>query len=192
MNGYQSPQLSYGGAPIDAMAMNYGQIPATSYNVASPTTGATTGMASPAVAPVVMPTGAGSPMTGVASGVGTPVTPMTNAGGTGTGVAPVAGGQQNLGNNLLWNGTGENRTLNYDGMQMIAGGLQTIGNLYMAWQQNKLAKDSLQLQRDNYETNLANQTTSYNNSLEDRIRGRYTRSQQNDPAIQAQIDERSL
>lgn len=173
--------------PYDAMSMNYGQMPSTSYGVASPVTAAPAGM--PATAPMVMPSGSVSPTTGVAAGAGSMVSPVTAAGQV---QAPAAGGQQSFGNSLIWNGTGENRTLNYDGMQMIAGGLETIGNLYMSWQQNKLAKEALQLQRDSYESNLANSTTSYNNSLEDRIRGKYTRSQQDDPAIQAEIDARSL
>lgn len=62
---------------------------------------------------------------------------------------------------------------NVGGWQGIASGIQTIGNLYMAYQQNKLAKDSLNFQKDSFNKNLANQTQSYNTSLEDKIRSRY-------------------
>ena len=48
-----------------------------------------------------------------------------------------------------------------------------FGDLWMGFQANKLAKQSLQLQRDSYETNLANATSAYNLALEDRVRGRY-------------------
>lgn len=81
------------------------------------------------------------------------------------------------------NGDGSFNTGN---LQLALGGIQTLGALWNSYQQNKLAKESLSLQRNAFETNLANQTQTYNTSLEDRIRARYAtegRSEQADSYI---------
>ena len=53
-------------------------------------------------------------------------------------------------------------------------GLSTIGNLWGAYQGNKLARKQLSLSTDAYNTNLTNSIKSYNTQLEERIRGRYS------------------
>ena len=72
---------------------------------------------------------------------------------------------QQGGSDLGWN-TGTLQT----GLQ----GLATIGNLWGAFQGNKLARKQLSLATDAYNTNLTNQIKSYNTQLEDRIRGRHS------------------
>ena len=72
------------------------------------------------------------------------------------------------------------------GAQMALGAIQTLGSLWNSFQQNKMAKQSLALQTRAFETNLRNQTQSYNTALEDRIRARYAtegRSEQADSYI---------
>lgn len=60
------------------------------------------------------------------------------------------------------------------GMAQIGlGAISTLGSLWNSFQQNKIAKKSLALQERTFETNLANQTQTYNTELEDRIRNRY-------------------
>lgn len=51
-------------------------------------------------------------------------------------------------------------------------GLEGLGNLWGAWQSNKLAKDQLNFTKNFARANLANQTQAYNTSIEDRARSR--------------------
>lgn len=64
--------------------------------------------------------------------------------------------------------------LNLGNLETLTGMIGTLGTLYGAFQQHKLAKDSFNFQKDAYEKNMANQTKSYNTALEDRIKARYT------------------
>lgn len=64
-------------------------------------------------------------------------------------------------------------------------GLATLGNLWGAFQGNKLARKQFGLARDAYNTNLTNQIKSYNTTLEERIKGRHPT---NDVAAQAKAD----
>lgn len=65
-----------------------------------------------------------------------------------------------------------NGNLNLGNMETLTGIVGTLGTLYGAWQQHKLAKESFNFQKEAYEKNMANQTKSYNTALEDRIRSR--------------------
>lgn len=64
-------------------------------------------------------------------------------------------------------------------------GLATLGNLWGAFQGNKLARKQFSLASDAYNTNLTNQIKSYNTTLEERIKGRHPT---NDVAAQAKAD----
>lgn len=51
--------------------------------------------------------------------------------------------------------------------------VKALGSMWNSYQQNRLAKDSLAMSKQAYRANLANQVSSYNTALEDRIRARY-------------------
>lgn len=80
---------------------------------------------------------------------------------TGNIVNPTSGSGMNtpLGMNL---GTG----------QLALGAIGTLGNLWAAFQAQKLAKEQFDFQKGVTNTNLANQIQSYNTSLVDRINAR--------------------
>ena len=52
------------------------------------------------------------------------------------------------------------------------GGIGTIGNLWMAYQAQKLAKEQFAFQKDIMNANFANQLQSYNTALTDKINSR--------------------
>lgn len=73
------------------------------------------------------------------------------------------------------------------GASIALGGLKTLGSLWNSFQQQKLAKQTLNFQKNAFRTNLANSTKVFNNSLEDRIRARFAtegRSSEADAAIE--------
>lgn len=78
------------------------------------------------------------------------------------------------------------------GAQLGIAGLGTIGNLWAAFQAQKLAKKQFKYTKGVTETNLANQIKSYNTSLADRSRSRAVVEGQDPATAQAYIDENSL
>lgn len=58
------------------------------------------------------------------------------------------------------------------GLDMGLGAVQTLGSLWNSYQQQKMAKKTFALQEEAYRTNMANQKSTYNSALEDRIRSR--------------------
>jgi len=78
------------------------------------------------------------------------------------------------------------------GAGLILGGVQVLGNLWNTYQQNKLAKQQLSFAKDTFETNLANQTQTYNTALEDRIRARHHTEGKSSADTESYLDEHSL
>jgi hypothetical protein len=76
--------------------------------------------------------------------------------------------------------------------QLALGGLETIGNLWMAWQANKLAKEQFAFQKNFAQANMANQISAYNTTLEDRGRSRAFTEGQTPEEAQAYIDDNRL
>lgn len=78
------------------------------------------------------------------------------------------------------------------GAGLAIGGVQVLGNLWSSYQANKMAKKQMSFARDQWNTNLANQTQTYNTALEDRIRGRYAEGVRSDSEVQNEINRNSL
>lgn len=115
---------------------------------------------------------------------GQPVAQGITGPGVGQQVAPQVGGINNnlstpLGMNL---GTG----------QLVLGGIGTIGNLWSAWQAQKLAKEQFNYQKGITDTNLANQVQSYNTALSDRINARGFVQGDSQSTIDRYIEENSI
>ena len=80
-----------------------------------------------------------------------------------------------LGNNGMAAGGGFQPTqlgFNLPTAQLAMSGLSTLGGLWSAFQQNKLANKAFKFQRDYSRANLENQTKSYNTQMSDRIASR--------------------
>ena len=66
------------------------------------------------------------------------------------------------------NGAGDTLAQNQSGVSMGLGALQSIAGAWNTFNQNKLQKDALNFQKQQYATNLAMNKKSYNASLSDR------------------------
>ena len=71
-------------------------------------------------------------------------------------------------------------------------GLNSLGNLWGAWQSNKLAKDQLNFTKNFAQANLSNQTQAYNTALEDRSRARAAVEGQNSQQQQDYVNRNRL
>lgn len=83
------------------------------------------------------------------------------------------------------NAGGFNFGFNPDTFKFGLQGLGTLGNLWGAFQANKLARDQLDFTKNITNTNLNNSIQSYNTSLADRARARGIAENQD----QSQIDD---
>lgn len=77
-------------------------------------------------------------------------------------------------------------------LKMGLSGIGTLGNLWGAWQSNRLARDQLNFIKNVTNTNLNNQIQSYNTALEDRARARGAMEGQTTAETQAYIDKNRL
>ena len=121
-------------------------------------------------------------MQGAASGYQVP------QGITGPGLGQVAAPQVGGMNNSLSTPLG----MNIGTGQLVLGGIGTLGNLWAAWQAQKLAKDQFNYQKDITDTNLANQIQSYNTALTDRINARGFTQGDSQSTIDQYIENNSL
>lgn len=140
-------------------------------------------MGMPTVDPGAAITAAGTTptTTGVAPQTATGVTvPTPTPTGTGTGVGGVAAPATP--GFFAQGGIG----------QFALGAIQTLGSLWNSFQQQKLAKQSFQFQKDAFNTNLQNQEQSYNTALEDRIRSRYVNEGRSQAEADAYLKDHSL
>lgn len=80
-----------------------------------------------------------------------------------------------------------NRNMENGNIADVAGILQGLGTLWGGFQQNKIARDSLNFQKSAYNTNLANSIKSYNLALTDRMTARGTQNESSSAAVQEQI-----
>ena len=71
--------------------------------------------------------------------------------------------------NLFWD---DKTGFNLDGLELITKGIGTIGSIWGAVQQNKLASEMFDFQKKSYADNYANQIASYNTALQERADGR--------------------
>lgn len=71
-------------------------------------------------------------------------------------------------------------------------GLQTIGNLFAAFQANKLAKQQFKYTKKVTDANLGNQIQSYNTALSDRINSRYVMEGKSPDQAQSYLDVNKL
>lgn len=77
-------------------------------------------------------------------------------------------------------------------IQTGVGALQTIGNLWGAYQANKLARKQFEYTKGFNDTNLANSIQSYNTTLGDRARARAAVEGQSDAERDKYIADNSL
>lgn len=79
-----------------------------------------------------------------------------------------------------------------EGLGTIMQGIGTVGQIWSSLQAVRMAREQLNFQREAYQTNLANQTQSYNTALEDRIRSRYFTEGRGSDAVDSYLAEHSL
>lgn len=95
--------------------------------------------------------------------------------------APAGAAAKPAGGGLNWGNAGD-----------IMTGLASLAGVWAAFQQNKIARDQLNFNKSSYNTNLANQTQSYNTALQDRISSRYVQEGKSAADAQAYIDANKL
>ena len=113
--------------------------------------------------------------TGQQPAIGMDLSNLTNGGAAQPGMFDRATGWMNQNGQMLSN---------------IANGAGAVFGIWDGMRNYRLAKDSFNLQKKAFETNLRNSTKTYNTALEDRIRGRS--SEQSEADIQAYLAKNRL
>lgn len=78
------------------------------------------------------------------------------------------------------------------GAGLVLGGIQVLGNLWSSYQAHKMAKEQIAFAREQWNTNLTNQTQTYNTALEDRIRSRHHTEGRGSEETNTYLEEHSL
>lgn len=150
--------------------------------------------ASPTIAPVVAPTPAPVPLsaptisTSGTAPVGDTAAPVAEA--AAAAVDPTKMGfMDRMKSTLIDPKTG---AFNLDGIASIGETVGTIGQLWGAYKGYQLAKDSLNFQKETFETNLGNQTKSYNTALEDRARASASATGASEAEIRRYVNKNKL
>jgi len=97
---------------------------------------------------------------------------MNATGLPGSAVTPGAGGQGGLMGTLSNTFMNEGGGFNMENIGSFAETLGSLGTLWSGIQSNRIARDSLNMQKSAYKENLANQKQSYNTSVADRATAR--------------------
>lgn len=126
-------------------------------------------------------------------------TALDNFRGSDVGIQAGPSGQQSALQGFFFNAPNVNKTgamtrggLNLDNIGALASGIGSAANIYTALANLGMARDQFDFQKQAYNTNLANQTQSYNTALEDRIRARYSAQGGTAADVDAYLQKHSL
>ena len=81
---------------------------------------------------------------------------------------------------------------NTDNLNAAINGIGALTGAYLGFQNLRLAKDNLRFQKDAWAKNYANQAQSYNTSLEDRTRARFSARETDEGKIQDYLNRNRL
>lgn len=122
------------------------------------------------------------------SGMGIPITPATYTTGPVSPTSFATGGMPAL--------TFGQKAMNWlgqpDNLNAAINGIGALTGAYLGFQQLRMAKDNLRFQKDAWAKNYANQAQSYNTSLEDRTRARYSARETDESKIQEYLNRNRL
>lgn len=80
--------------------------------------------------------------------------------------------------------------LNFNTLSGVMDGLNSLGQLWGAYQGQKLAKDQWKTQKSILNTNMMNQISSYNSAMKDRLDTRAHMEGRSQESADAQLEER--
>jgi hypothetical protein len=111
----------------------------------------------------------------------------STAGGQGATIGEVGNVNPNLNPNSMWGKMG-----GLEGLGNAAGIVGDLGGVYTALKGLGLAKDQLNFNKSSYNTNLANQTKTYNTELEGRTQAQYFTEGKTTAQADAYVKKNSL